>query len=228
MNLARILGIGLSVATLAMPASRAFAADEAKPARPAAGGNRIGAMIAERVKGLSAQLDLTDDQKKKVDEIAAEAQKKAGVIEIGGPDAREKSIALREDTIKQIKAILTPEQLKKLEALLAQQPAGGRGAGGPTALVQLLQTAVKDLDLNEEQKTKMNATFADAQKKFEEVRAELTSGKATPETREKLRTIFDSLRGDIEKVLTPEQQEKLRNSMQNRNATPPASGKKDL
>jgi len=228
MKLARLLGIGLSIATLSMPASRAFAADEAKPAKPATGGGRIGTMVAERIRGLTTQLDLNNDQKKKVDDIVVEAQKKAEDIQIT-PEGREQVRTLSNDTIKKVKAILTEEQIKKLDGLMKAQPGeANRVAGGPTALVQLLQTAVKGLDLNEKQKTKMTASFAEAQKKADEIRAEIQSGKTTPETREKLRSIFDSLRGDMEKILTPEQQEKLREAMQNRATQPPASGKKDL
>ncbi|MEZ0266827.1 MAG: hypothetical protein ACAI43_19020 [Phycisphaerae bacterium] len=228
MNLSRVLGLGLAVVAVATPVSRTTAEEPKKaeaPARPAGGraGGLGAAAIGDRIKAIAYQLDLSDEQKKKVDEIAAEAQKKAAEIPPGA-DGRADMLALRESTLAKVKAVLTAEQVKKLDALMA----GGGAAGGPAGMLGALQGALKDLNLSDEQKTKMTASFETAQKKFEALRGELTGGRATPEAREKMKAIFDELRGDMEKTLTPEQSEKLREAMQRRIAPAPATGKKDL
>ncbi|MDB5323413.1 MAG: hypothetical protein JWN40_5044 [Phycisphaerales bacterium] len=187
----------------------------AGPGGPGAPGAGRGAFMAQRMKDVTATLGLSDEQSKKVDAAVADLQKKAEDIRAAGPD-REKIMALREDGLKQMKAILTEEQFTKFEEAMRQPPAGAGGpAGGRVgALVQRFQDATKDLNLTEDQKPKVQAALADARKKFAALAPSVQGGQPSPDVREKFRTAMEDLRTELMTVLTPEQQEKFRASMQ--------------
>src|SRR5204863_6403199 len=116
---------------------------------------------------------------------------------------REKMQALRDDVLKQIKSILNEEQLKKFEEATRPQPGAGGGGGGARlgALIQRLSEGMKDLDLTDDQKPKVQAALADARKKFQELAPQLQGGQPTPELREKFRGILEGLRDDLSGVL---------------------------
>jgi Spy/CpxP family protein refolding chaperone len=184
-----------------------------RPGAPGAGRGPF--QIGQRLKEITATLGLSDDQSKQVDAAIADLQKKAETLRAAGPspETREKITALREDGLKQIKAILTEEQFKNFEAAMLKAPAGGPGAGARLAgLVQRFQDALKDLNLTEEQKPKVQAVFANARKKFAELAPQ--GGQPTPETREKFRAAMEELRTQLTDILTPEQKESFHDAMQ--------------
>lgn len=181
----------------------------------APGGARFQGM-GERIKAGTASLELSDEQKKKVDELVAEMEKKVQELRAGGvgESFREKLMALRDEGQEKIKAILSEEQFRKFtEAMQQQGGLGGAGAGRPGAMLQNLQQAMSQLDLTEDQKTKLQAMRQDVQKKLEELRPQLQNG-PTPELREKMRGIFEEMQTQMKEILTPQQQEKLRSLMQ--------------
>jgi hypothetical protein len=178
------------------------------------GGNRP-LPIGQRLNEVVSTLGLSDDQKKKVDDLLADLQKKAAEIRGAGnpgPEMREKMQALREDVLKQMKSILTEEQLKKFEQAMQQQPGPG-GGGRPGAMLQRLAEGMKDLNLTDDQKPKVQSALADARKKFQELAPQLQGG-PTPELRDKLRGVLEGLRDDLSGVLNDEQKEKFRALMQ--------------
>src|SRR5438270_842584 len=119
------------------------------------GGNRP-PPIGQRLGEVTSTLDLSDDEKKKVDELLADLQKKAAEIRSAGtpgPEMREKMQALREDVLKQMKSILSEEQFKKFQEAMQQPPQGGAGGGGRLgAMIQRLSEGMKDLNLTDDQK----------------------------------------------------------------------------
>lgn len=76
---------------------------------PAPMGKAHGMMQDEDKPGMQMDLNLTDEQKKKVQAIHEEARKKHD--------------ALREETHQKVLSVLTPEQAKKLEAYRAEMMA---------------------------------------------------------------------------------------------------------
>jgi Spy/CpxP family protein refolding chaperone len=190
----------------------------AAPGRPAGapGAGRGPAQMGQRLKEVTATLGLSDDQSKKVDAVIADLQKKAQALRGAGrgPEMREKVMALREDGLKQIKAILNEEQFKKFEEIMRQAPGGEAAGGRLAALIGRFQDALKDLNLTEEQKPKVQAAFADTRKKLAELAPTLQGGQASPEIREKFRAAMDELRTQLTDVLTPEQKEKFHDAMQ--------------
>ena len=140
----RIAVIAAGFAVAALPAVRA--ADETQPApggqntpgqttRPERRGPRMDP--AERLKHLSEVLNLTDDQKAKVAAILKDDQEKGQAIRndssLSREDRRAKMMDLMKDSQTRIRALLTPEQQQKFDAM--PRPERGprdRGAsGGP-------------------------------------------------------------------------------------------------
>jgi len=85
--------------------------------------------VDQQMARLSEQLNLTDAQKPKVKAVLEEQSKEMQELRniTDQTERRSKLMALREETNKKLKAILTPEQFKKYEEI---QPRGGRRNGG--------------------------------------------------------------------------------------------------
>ncbi len=87
------------------------------------------ARLQQEIENLTTELGLTKDQVAKITPIVTEAQKKqseafAKMRESGNMDRdkmREEFTKMREETDKQLKAVLTPEQGVKLDALRKKQ-----------------------------------------------------------------------------------------------------------
>ena len=89
---------------------------------------------------LAKILDLTDEQKPKVEAIMKGASEKRKALRedtaLSQEDKRAKAKAIQEDTTAQMKAVLTPEQFAKFEKMgpgMRRPPGGAPGAGGPPA-----------------------------------------------------------------------------------------------
>jgi len=92
---------------------------------------------------LAKILDLTDEQKPKVEAIMKDAGEKRKALRedtsLSQEDKRAKAKAIQEDTTAKMKAVLTPEQFAKFEkmgpGMRGNRPpgGGGPGAGGPPA-----------------------------------------------------------------------------------------------
>ncbi len=85
----------------------------------------------ERTDQLAKQLALSDSQKVKVLSLFTkqdEARKKAFAEGSGDRDAMRATMQkMRDETAKEMKAILTPEQFTKYEKLRSEMPRGGMG-----------------------------------------------------------------------------------------------------
>ena len=113
------------------------AADTNTPAGGPPAGERGPGMRGARP-DLAKALDLTAEQKPKVDAIQKGANEKRKALRedtaLSQEDRRAKIKAIQEDTTTQMKAVLTPEQFAKYEKLaqgMRRPPGGGPGAGGP-------------------------------------------------------------------------------------------------
>ncbi len=123
------------MAALAAGALIAFSpvlrAQDAKPeGRPPGQGPRAG-MMKERLDKMAEELKLTAEQKTKVEAVLKEqGEKMRGMKDATPEERRAKAKALREDTTKKMKEILTPEQYEKWLKLREQGPQG-RKPGAP-------------------------------------------------------------------------------------------------
>jgi Spy/CpxP family protein refolding chaperone len=82
----------------------------------------------QQVANLDKAVTLTADQKTKVLAIYTDEQTKMqALMQAQDPDARTKITQMRNDDRAKIRALLTPDQQTKFDAM----PAPGRGGGGP-------------------------------------------------------------------------------------------------
>jgi Spy/CpxP family protein refolding chaperone len=126
-----LLSLGLSLAPVLSPT--ALADDPPKPGagQGAPGGRRGAGGFVERYHALVNKLDLTDDQKPKIESAFAEAKTAAeGVQKDAAGDrqaAREKMKPIVEALTAKVESVLTDDQKAKLKELAAaDRPAGGR------------------------------------------------------------------------------------------------------
>lgn len=108
----------------------AFAQDQASAApQHRRGGGSHGGMRHDPMERMTERLNLTPEQKTKVQPILDEAKPKMEAIH---REAMEKTKALMEETTAKIRPMLTPEQQKTLDAAKndRQGRRGGRHGGG--------------------------------------------------------------------------------------------------
>ena len=138
--LTRLLLLAAGLAVAALPAARA--ADEAPPAPPPAAPNadqpaarpeRRGRMDpAEMLERLKTAVNLTDDQTAKVKAIFQDQRAKMEALRgdesLSREDRRAKMMELMKAGHDQIRALLTPDQQQKFDAM--PRPGFGRGPRG--------------------------------------------------------------------------------------------------
>ncbi len=98
------------------------------------GGGGMGQMTSDqRVARIDTAVGpLSDDQKAKIKAIYDVDQKKReDMMAAQDPDMRTKMTAMRTDENKQIRALLTPDQQTKFDAMPQGRGPGGGGPGGP-------------------------------------------------------------------------------------------------
>jgi len=223
-------------ATLA-PCALALAADApptpptpAPETRPNAAGNGAGAgALLERFVGKLDSLNLTPDQKTKIDALVDKAKEdfKALQADSQNLEPREKlqKFGARFKQLKEdIAAVLDPSQKEQFEKLTpAAGQGGGAGAGagaGAGNIVQRIKEAIDKLDLTPEQKPKVEAVLEDLKTKMADLRAQVQSGTSRDEIRQKAQAIREESRAKLMEILTPEQQAKLHELMQPQGGAP--------
>lgn len=213
-------------ALLAIPAVQAQdnpKKDAPKQRQPGAGGFG-GGLRGGGIAGLD-QLDLTAEQKEKVAAIQKAQAEKMQALSANQDTPREertaKMTALRADTTKQVKALLTKEQSEKFDKIQAAAPntgAGGFGGGGFGGIRGGV-AGLDKLDLTAEQKTKVEAIQKEQREKLQA----LFQDQNTPreERATKMRELMQGIQTQIEAVLTAEQKKKLEEIRKNTPAPNP-------
>lgn len=227
----------LATVCLAMPSLTM-----AQTTRPARGGGRRGELL-QRVRGVLDDLKLSDEQKAKVDEAINQARQDLRdlmqtVRDLPPQERRQKMRDFAMSVREKIAGLLTDEQRvtfrQKMEELREQVAGGGGGGGGrvqasngpgagpggaggprgdePGPVVRRLREAMTMLDLSADQKQKVDAVLNDVQDKARELRRE-AQGDAQA-LREKGRQLIRDSRAKLQEILSPDQQSKLRELMQ--------------
>ena len=177
----------------------ARAADTKAPAQPA-GGDRPGA-LRERMQETARELNLTDEQKEKLQTIIRGQMEKLRDLRqdtsLSPEEKREKFQAIREEITAEVKKVLTPEQFEKWKAKQGQL-AGG--AGGPLAR---LQEAIKDLNLTDAQKEQLKPIYQEQMEKLRELHQDTSL--SIPEKLEKLKAMHKEIAPKLKKVMDAEQ-----------------------
>jgi Spy/CpxP family protein refolding chaperone len=157
------------------------------------------------------QLNLTDEQKKKLDEIYSSAQDDLKKADSADRQAVGKVMG---DVREKVGSVLTEEQKTKMQQLRGQGgPGSGPPGGGPGAMADRLQAALDKADLSADQKEKVKPILADARKKIDELRTKLAAGERDG-MREKFKAVMDDTRDKLKEILTPEQGEKVKTAME--------------
>lgn len=165
-----------------------------------------------RLTGLKA-LDLTKDQAQQIRGIVQRYRAEVAVVMKGQGTPQEKRLQIRPVRAKAaeaIAAVLTPDQLAKAREKRVIQRLLSRATLRQVGLMAL----VRRLDLADDQKTQVKAIFAESQAKAKAIRADSS---LSAEQKKTARTELRKATHDqVMAVLTPEQQEKLKQMMQNR------------
>jgi len=162
-----------------------------------------------RNEAVRKELDLVDDQAKKVDEVVNSIREEMrsqfsdtfrNMRNLSEEERREKFTEIREkmttmakDAEAKIGDVLLAPQVERLNQIAFQQSARRRGTTGALESPEV----VKELGLTEDQIAKLKERAAEVQKEFVEKQAELR----------------EEMRDKILDVLTPEQQKKIKDMM---------------
>jgi len=162
------------------------------------GGGQFGGVRTEDV---VKELDLTADQKTKVDAILAEtraAQQEARSLE--GDERRQKMQEAQRSQREKLNAVLNAEQQQKFQQAMAKAQA----AQG----TQRIRAAVAQLGLSQEQQTKVDTILADAEKKVQEGQPQ-DAGAGGRGRGGQYRAVMQETRQKINEVLTADQKTKF-------------------
>ena len=160
--------------------------------------------------GIQKEIDLVDDQRKKLDEIRADVTKKMRAIypslrDLPREKQRTKYAELRkelnEETERRVNKVLLPQQRDRLKQVILQTRLR---QGGTNVYTLTSDELAKALGITDEQKVKLRAKQQEIQKKL----------------MKEYQRIREEAQKEILTVLTPEQLAKLK-KMQGETYTPP-------
>lgn len=172
--------------------------------------HRDPAAMLDRMHQTINGLDLSEEQKTKVDAIFAQAksdfealQQKWKQDDVAPRDRMEQGRKLMRDLNQKVMAVLTDQQktaLKEKRKEMMEKRDRWQGHGrrgemrgdrqGPPEMMERMHRTLNELNLTDEQKQKIKEVMTDA--------------------REKSRKIMEEAREQIDQILTPEQREKLK------------------
>jgi Spy/CpxP family protein refolding chaperone len=179
--------------------SLARAADTQAPAQPASADRP--AALRDRMQDTAKELNLTDEQKEKLQTIIREQTGKLRDLRqdasLSPEDKKEKTRAIREEIMAEVKKVLTPEQFEKWKAKQGQLAGVG---GAPLARVQ---KAIKELNLTDQQKEQLKPIYEEQMQKLRELY--LDSTLSIPEKLEKLKGMHKEIAPKIKKFMDADQ-----------------------
>ena len=177
----------------------ARAADNQAPAQPASGDRAAG--LRERMQDTAKELNLTDEQKEKLQTIiraqAGKLRELRQDTSLSAEDKKEKLRTIREEITAEVKKVLTPEQFEKWKAKQGQLAAGG---GAPLARVQ---EAIKELNLTDQQQEQLKPIYQEQMGKLRELYQD--TNLSIPEKLEKLKGMVKENAPKLKKVMDAEQ-----------------------
>ncbi len=230
-RLSRLFLLPLGFIGLALPTVvRAADAPSTQPAKPAPdqrpGGIGGGAMGLEITRRALDDVGLSDDQKKKVDDIFAEARTKLQAMvqdfrdkQTPPDERREQMRTFMTDLRGKIAPLLDDSQKQKIQEKMASLRNGG---GLSTLLTARLKEAGDKLNLTADQKPKFDAVVADAQKKLQDLKP--ADGADRQDLMQKANAIRQDTIEQLKAILSPEQLAQLKDAMRPEASTPKSGG----
>lgn len=228
---AMLFSAGLVLGAIALPAARAEdppkgpsnnekAASTDAPPRPENGGLQF-AML-QRVRKAVDELELSDEQKAKIDKIFANAESELKEARDSANGDRPAIAQKARETFNKLRTGLLPildeDQKQQLREKL--QTAAQRGGD----LVTRLRGAMEKLKLTDDQKKKVQDLFEDVGKQARDLRDKAQAG--DQDARDKFRNLMQETREKLGNILSEEQRQKLRDLLRPP-GTDGATGKPD-
>lgn len=165
--------------------------------------------VNKRLTKMTEALQLSSDQQAKMKDILSDEWTKQQAIRsntsLSQQDAHKQVMELRKSEHEKMKAVLTPEQLQKAQQMHKERGAKGGGRGMAAKRMGFM---ARELNLTDAQKAQLKPMFQQQQEKMQALKADTS---LTPEQkRDKAQQIRADGRKQFLSVLTPEQQQKLR------------------
>ncbi|GIV19504.1 MAG: hypothetical protein KatS3mg023_1255 [Armatimonadota bacterium] len=164
-------------------------------------------------------LSLTPEQEQKVRQFFTEHNKRYGEVlqqKLSAKERQEKMRELRRSLQKKLESVLTPQQLQKLRRLEPE-----------SMLVDRLTVALK---LTEEQSTQLLEVMREQSAGIRAIEKQAQENNwSEQQKKQKLAELRKQIDEKVSRILTPEQQQKLRQLLQGeaeKPATPPQEGQK--
>jgi len=189
-----------------------------RPTISAGSGMRPGpAYVIQRFKKAIAQIDLTDDEKPKVNAVFDQANQRGldlsqTLADMQPQDRYPKLAAFSKEIRQDLAGVLTDDQMKTLDQKLGsdggQRPAAPQNAGG---MLETVQQALAKLDLSDDQKQQVKDLISSAREKFADIRKSAAAG---ADVQQELQQARKDLRDKLQTILTPDQMQTFMASMQ--------------
>lgn len=192
--------------TLTLP-PLARCGDAQAPAQPAAAAPAAG--LRERLQQLAADLNLSDEQREKIQSILRDRLDQLRELRqdasLSQAEKVEKFKSMREDIAAEVRKLLSPDQIARLK----EKPTHLLGAAqGP---LEQLQEGLKRLNLTEEQKEKLKPLYQEQLEKLRALRQDASL--SLQEKLDKLKGMRQEVAPELKKVLDPAQFEEWQKGM---------------
>jgi Spy/CpxP family protein refolding chaperone len=162
--------------------------------------------VSKRLAKMNEKLQLTQDQQAKVKDILSDQWTKQQALRsntaLSQQDARTQMRELRKSEHEQIMNVLTPEQRAKAKEMRKGEK-GGRGMAA-----RRMRFMARELNLTDAQKAQLKPMFQQQRAQMQALKADTSL--TQDQKREKLQQLRADGRKQFLAVLTPEQQQKLR------------------
>jgi Spy/CpxP family protein refolding chaperone len=244
----------MAVVTLAGLAAMPAAAQADTTTRPGnasvSPGMRPGpAFVIQRLKRAVSQLNLTDDEKTKVDAFFDAANQQGidlsqTLADMQPPERYQKLAAFGHQLRQQLSQVLTNEQMKTVDQELERRPGpgpatrpgigadGAPGRNGPGGeMIENLRQAIAKLDLSDDQKKQVADLLESTRQKMADLRQKAQAGE---DVQADMQQVRQNMREQLQTILTPDQMQSLMQAIQqirqergqsSRSAPEPGGGK---
>jgi Spy/CpxP family protein refolding chaperone len=193
-----LIALAAVAGTLALqPLARAA---DIKETTPPPAGDRFAA-LRERMQETAKELNLTPEQKEKLQAIIRSQTEKLRSLRqdtsLSAEEKRSKFQAIRDEITAEVKKVLTPEQFEKWKS---HQGLSADSAKRPMARIQ---EAIQDLNLSDTQKEQLRPLYEEQMEKLRDLYQD--NSLSMTEKLDKLKSMHKDAAPKLKKIMTPEQ-----------------------